>query len=103
MENENNEQQGKIETFDEREFFMAEIYPKMEELLKLCHERGIPILMFAIHKQTEEGFDSAVLSSVNNRNGQAVHDLSNCAKILSSPMNFFKSFILKMLAVKIEE
>lgn len=102
MENENKEmeQQTKVETFDETEFFDKEILPKLEELLKLCHERRIPILIHAIKENREEGATACHMASVNNRNGQSVADLASCSKILTGKKNHLKSFALMMLAEK---
>jgi hypothetical protein len=99
----NTEQQEQIMVFDESEFFLKEIAPKMEEILKQCHERGIPILMCAIHQHTKKGYKLENMSAINNRNGQAVHDLSNCSKILSSPPSIAKSIALQIMAEKIKE
>jgi hypothetical protein len=100
MENENKEmeQPQGIETFNETEFFDNEISPKLEELLKLCHARRIPILIHAIKEIREDRSTSCHLSSINNRNGQAVADLASCSKILSGKKNPLKSLALMMLA-----
>lgn len=102
MENENKDMEHpqKIETFDEREFFDKEIFPKLEELLKLCHERRIPILIHAIKENREEGATACHMASVNSRNGQAVADLASCSKILTDKKNPLKSLALMMLADK---
>lgn len=105
MENENKEnkemeQPQGIDTFDESEFFDKEIFPKLEEILKLCHAKRIPILIHAIKQVGEKGATSCHLASINNRNGHPVADLASCSKILSSKGNVLKSFALMMLAEK---
>lgn len=99
-ENKEMEQPQKIDTFDETEFFDKEIFPKMEEIFKLCHSKRIPVVMHAIKQVGEKGATSCHLASINNRNGQTVADLMSCAKILSGKKNVLKSLALMMLAEK---
>lgn len=102
MENENKEmeQPQGITTFDETEFFDKEILPKLEELLKLCNERRIPILIHAIKANSEEYSTACHMVSIKKRNGQSVADLASCSKILNGKKSLLKSLALKMLAEK---